>query len=85
MVAKMQALETKGRNESKSLDPTRKAKQGWFWTWGKAAEDGDEGKWEKEAKVVEMKAKELRSLLRQDGWMSGRQEAAGRGAVWGFG
>jgi len=85
MVSKLQLQEREvAERTGTSALPTESTRKGWFWSTSKDDENDDiEGRWEREAKVVEEKAKEVAMMIRQEGWMN-EAEAEARGGVLGF-
>ena len=66
MVAKLQRAESA---ERAGKDEGNGAKKGWFWGAG-VGTDGKvegEGRWEREAKLVEAKSREVRRIVREEG------------------
>jgi hypothetical protein len=85
MVSKLQLQEREAAERTGvSALPTENKRKGWFWS-SSTNDEGEnvEGRWEREAEVVEEKAREVAMLIRQEGWMS-EAEAGARGGVLGF-
>ncbi|MCJ1248644.1 hypothetical protein MMC30_005862 [Trapelia coarctata] len=85
MVSKLQNQEREAAERTgSSVLATQRKQKGWFWSSSKDDEsEGVEGRWERETKMVEEKAKEVAMLIRQEGWMN-EAEAGARGGVLGF-
>lgn len=85
MVSKLQHQEREAAEQmGASVLPIESKQKGWFWSSRKDGEsENSEGRWEREAKVVEEKAKEVAMLIRQEGWMN-EAEAGAQGGVLGF-
>ena len=85
MVSKLQRQEQEAADRiGPAFLPPENKRKGWFWSSTKGDDSANaEGRWEREAKVVEEKAKEVAMLIRQEGWMN-EAEARARGGVLGF-
>ncbi|MCJ1474575.1 hypothetical protein MMC13_003234 [Lambiella insularis] len=79
MVAQLQQQEAAKRAGS-AFSPQRgsKAQRGWFWS-GSNTEGENDGTWEREAQMVEMKSREIAALVKEDGWTA--QMETGRGVL----
>ena len=89
MVAKLQKAEAAEREKASSKLGVEMKKNvngssergGWFWNGGSGTDDdevGGEGRWEREGRVVEEKARVLKRLLREEGL--GGEDVGGGGA-----
>ncbi|MCJ1319144.1 hypothetical protein MMC15_004477 [Xylographa vitiligo] len=77
MVAQLRQLEAAKQRPPQSYGF---AKQGWFWSGG--CVDADEkGRWDREAAMIEVKSKEVKRLMKEEGWLTG---AKVNGGVQGF-
>ena len=85
MVSKLRRQEQEAAERSgASALPAENKRQGWFWSSNKDdGSEGAEGRWDREAKVVEEKAGDVAMLIRQEGWMN-EAEAGARGGVLGY-
>ncbi|MCJ1431462.1 hypothetical protein MMC27_000815 [Xylographa pallens] len=77
MVAQLRQQEAAEREAPQSHGS---ANQGWFWSGGSVDVD-EEGRWDREAVMVEAKSKEVSRLVREEGWLAGEGV---RGGVLGF-
>ncbi|MCJ1411957.1 hypothetical protein MMC19_006049 [Ptychographa xylographoides] len=73
MVATLKAQES-AKNAAASMPP--RPTNGWFWSGSSEDEEGED-KWEREAKMVEAKSREIESLIRSEGWTSGHGAGSG--------
>ena len=89
MVSKLQKLESAEREallaKSQAVGGKKEkdgeAQEGWFWRGGWRREvDEVEGRWAREAKVVEQRVQELRGLLTKEGFGEER-DGSGLGGI----